>query len=101
MDDQAIAVVLDMSGPTFLPKADNDVVALIMGVQLLQGDRARQAFEASKMGYLLTVEEFVSQPIAVVRGYLAKGLSVEARSLLLGQSKLKPTVRAALEAIAV
>jgi hypothetical protein len=101
MDDQAIAVVLEMVGPTYIPKAENDVVALILGVQLIQGEKAKQAFEASKMGYLLTVEEFVSQPIAVVRGYLAKGLSVEARSLLLGQSKLKPTVRQALEAIAV
>jgi hypothetical protein len=94
-----IAVVMELRGPTYMPKGDADIVALIPGVQVLEGKLAKEAFEASRLGYVLTVAEFIAQPIALARSYLAKGLSIEARDLLLSET-LKPALKAELEAFA-
>lgn len=94
---QSIAVVQSLGGPTYLPMENGDVLALIIGVQVLASELATKAFEQSGLGHLLTVDEFISQPIAMVRSYLASGLSVEARDLLLA-SNPKAALKVELEA---
>ena len=91
-----VAVVQNLAGPTFLPVGIGDVLALIVGVQVLADETTQKAFEASKIGYLMSANDFLVQPISIIKTNLNLGLSVEAKNLLLG-SKPKAAVRKLLE----
>ena len=94
-----IAVIASLdNGPQSLAQSTGNSLVLIAGVQVIEDPIAVKAFTVSEIGDLMSIAEFVGQPLAVIRRQLKPGLTVEARTLLLEQS-LKPALRKELESI--